>query len=161
MATEHSHTWAPEWRVAPGEILGEALQERGLTQSVQLSLRHKSDDQFWFTVFHECGHLVSSSRRRDFVDAPTDIWAESASGEELRADDFARDTLIPSSAYERFINQADFGPQAVRPIAKDLDIAPGIVVGRLQSDGHVGPRNLNYLKQRYAWPTDLDPSGSR
>ena len=24
---------------------------------IQLSLRHKSDDQFWFSLFHECRHI--------------------------------------------------------------------------------------------------------
>jgi HTH-type transcriptional regulator/antitoxin HigA len=122
---------------------------------IQLSLRHKSDDQFWFTVFHECGHLASSSRRRDFVDAPTDVGSATATGEELQADEFARETLIPSSAYEPFINRADFGRDAVRSFAKELDISPGIVVGRLQRDGHVGRGSLNYLKQPYTWPTEF------
>jgi Plasmid maintenance system antidote protein len=122
---------------------------------VQLSLRHKSDDQFWFTLFHECGHLVSSSRRRDFVDAPTDVGSASAAGEELQADLFARETLIPSSRYDPYINRADFRPEAVRSFAKELDISPGIVVGRLQRDGHVGRGSLNCLKQAYIWPTEF------
>jgi HTH-type transcriptional regulator / antitoxin HigA len=128
---------------------------------IQLSLRHKSDDQFWFTVFHECGHLVSSSRRRDFVDAPTDVGSASATGEELQADLFARETLMPSSRYEPFINRADFGPEAVRSFARELDISPGIVVGRLQRDGHVGRGSLNFLKQPYTWPTEFGLRSSR
>ncbi len=124
---------------------------------IQLSLRHKSDDQFWFTVFHECGHLVSSARRRDFVDTPTDVEAMNASGDELQADQFARETLIPSTAFEAFVKRADFGVEAVRVFARELDIAPGLIVGRLQRDAYVGPASLDYLKQRYVWPTDLAP----
>jgi HTH-type transcriptional regulator/antitoxin HigA len=122
---------------------------------IQLSLRHKSDDQFWFTVFHECGHIASSSRRRDFVDAPADVGSATATGEELQADEFAREILIPSSAYEPFIERADFRAEAIRSLAKELDIAPGIVVGRLQSDGHIGRGSLNFLKQAYTWPTEF------
>lgn len=122
---------------------------------IQLSLRDKSNDQFWFTVFHECGQLASSSRRRDFVDAPTDVGSATATGEDLQADEFARETLIPSSAYEPFISRADFGRDAVRSFAKELDISPGIVVGCLQRDGHVGRGSLNYLKQPYTWPTEF------
>ncbi len=121
---------------------------------VQLSLRHKSDDHFWFTLFHEAGHLVSSSRRRDFVDAPTDVGAAIALGVELEADEFAREALVPASAYKAFVDHADFGPATVRTFAQGIDVAPGIVVGRLQHDGFVGRGGLNYLKQSYAWPPD-------
>lgn len=128
---------------------------------VQLSLRHKSDDQFWFTLFHECGHLVESAGRRDFVDAPTDVGSASASGEELIADQFARDTLIPAYDFAELVGNADFGPDAVRAFARAIDIAPGIVVGRLQQDRHVEPNKLNFLKQRYSWPAQLDGSTRR
>ncbi|MCY4255742.1 MAG: hypothetical protein OXE51_06455, partial [Gammaproteobacteria bacterium] len=40
---------------------------------------------------------------------------------------------------------------AVTAFAKKIGIAPGIVVGRMQHDGHL-PRNyLNKLKVRYQW----------
>lgn len=123
---------------------------------IQLSLRHRSDDQFWFTVFHEFGHLVESAGRRDFVDAPTDIGATNASGEELAADHFARDVLIPPESYASFVAQADFSPQAARTFAMEIGISPGIVAGRLQQEGRIGPDKLNFLKQRYTWPTDTD-----
>jgi hypothetical protein len=35
---------------------------------IQLSLRHKSDDHFWFSFFHEVRHLLGR-KREDFVDA--------------------------------------------------------------------------------------------
>jgi HTH-type transcriptional regulator / antitoxin HigA len=125
---------------------------------IQLSLRHRSDDQFWFTVFHECGHLVESAGRRDFVDAPPDIGAADASGEELVADQFARDALIPPESYASFVTQADFSAQAARTFASEIGISPGIVAGRLQREGRIGPDKLTFLKQRYTWPTD---TGSR
>ena len=36
---------------------------------IQLGLRHKSDDQFWFSFFHEAGHVLNVPRRRDYVDS--------------------------------------------------------------------------------------------
>ena len=30
---------------------------------IQLSLRHKSDDQLWFTFFHETGHVLLHGKR--------------------------------------------------------------------------------------------------
>lgn len=134
-----------------GSRLSGAVRWIGDRALIQLSLRHKTDDQFWFALFHECGHLKSSPKGREFVDSPTDVGVASASGDDLKADEFARETLIPSGLYEAFVASGDLGPNAVRAFAQDLDIAPGIVVGRLQHDGHVRPGTMNYLKERYQW----------
>src|SRR5581483_6573635 len=33
---------------------------------VALTLRYKTDDQFWFTVFHELGHILLHRNKRSF-----------------------------------------------------------------------------------------------
>ena len=35
---------------------------------VAQSLRHRSDDHFWFTVFHELGHVILHGNKSEFVD---------------------------------------------------------------------------------------------
>jgi addiction module HigA family antidote len=116
---------------------------------VQLSLRHKSDDHFWFSFFHESAHLLGP-RRAEFVDPPEQDrnWEDE---EEERADRFARDQLIPPAAYQRFVSETDFNGQSVRRFAKEIDIAPGIVVGRLQRDKHIARSQLNNLKRPIRW----------
>ena len=52
---------------------------------IQLSARHKSDDHFWFSFFHEAAHLLLHSKKHIYVDsnlgtntnseAEADIWA--------------------------------------------------------------------------------------
>ncbi len=42
-----------------GTHLSGASRWVGSKPVIQLSRRHKSDDQFWFTFFHEAGHLLS------------------------------------------------------------------------------------------------------
>ena len=64
---------------------------------IQLSLRHKSDDQFWFSFFHEAGHVLSR-KKDDRVDA-VEGRAEDADLEEQAADSLAGDFLIPADAY--------------------------------------------------------------
>jgi HTH-type transcriptional regulator/antitoxin HigA len=119
---------------------------------IQLSLRHKSDDHFWFTFFHEAGHLLHSGRRRDFVDVATDDDnVRDDTAEEEEADRFAREMLIPADAYDSFRQAADFSANAVREFARGQGIAAGIVVGRLQRDGHLGPSQLKSLKKPLRW----------
>ena len=94
---------------------------------IQLSFRHKSDDQFWFSLFHEGGHLVSR-KRRDYVDAANGEREDRAEEEQV-ADEFARDLLIPHEDYADFVSAGTFSSEAVRVFAKQQGIAPGIVVG--------------------------------
>ncbi len=115
---------------------------------VQLSLRHKRDDQFWFSVFHELDHLLHPKTRTDFLDpdAPDD-----GSREEVHANQFARDVLIPPADYARFIEAADLSVAAVKQFARNIGIAPGIVVGRLQHDELLAPSKLSGLKRPMGW----------
>lgn len=115
---------------------------------VQLSLRHKSDDHFWFTLFHECGHVLSRGRRRDYLDSGEQ---DDLSNEEQAANRFARDLLINPDAYDEFCSAGIFNTAVVRAFAKTQAVAPGIVVGRLQTDGWLERNALNSLKKSLTW----------
>lgn len=57
---------------------------------LQLSLRYKTNDQFWFTFFHEAGHILFGGKRETFIDL------DHATGKgEREADNFAANHLIP------------------------------------------------------------------
>jgi HTH-type transcriptional regulator/antitoxin HigA len=110
---------------------------------IQLSLRHKTNDHFWFSLFHEAHHLLGK-KRADFIDADVD---DDGSRAEDDADQFARDTLIPPDDYAAFVDTGSFTEQAVRDFAKQQGIAAGIVVGRLQREKFLPPSHLNNLKK--------------
>ena len=126
---------------------------------LQLSFRYLTDDHFWFTFFHEAGHLVLHGNQRLFASVlrearPWILEGLSASGasdvEEEEANQFAAATLIP----------ADLEPQLMALGANRRDIlrfahrsgvSPGVVVGQLQHRGQITFEQMNYLKRRYAW----------
>jgi len=110
---------------------------------IQLSLRHKTNDHFWFTLFHEARHLLARTRT-DFIDADV---GDDGNEAEHNADQFARDALIPPDDYTAFVSAGSFTEQAVRDFAKQQGIAPGIVVGRLQREKLLPPSHLNNLKK--------------
>lgn len=119
---------------------------------IQLSLQHKSEDHLWFSFFHEAGHLLRSTRRRDFVDAADqDDGDDIQEEEEQETDRFARDILIPPEDYDAFRQRGDFTTTAVQAFAKAQDIAPGIVVGRLHRDKYIEPSQLAGLKKVVRW----------
>jgi addiction module HigA family antidote len=136
-----------------GTHLSGAARWIGSKAVIQLSLRHKSDDQFWFTFFHEAGHLLSGTRRRDFVDAADPTSSGDRDGDEAAANQFARDALLPPDDYQSFVAAGDFSRAAIRTFAEQQQIAAGIVVGRLQRDNHLMPSQLRDLKKSIQLPT--------
>ncbi len=134
----------------PGAPVSGATQwPRSDRAIIQLSLRYRSDDQFWFSVFHEIGHVATGGRRTVFVDDLFGEGAISTDGPEDEANRFARDVLIPPRDYEPFLAQSDFSRQAVKEFAESLELAPSLIVGRLQHDGYIPPDRLMDLKSRY------------
>ncbi len=88
------------------------------------------EDSFWFTLFHEIGHIVNGE-----MGISIDNNSESASDAERAADEFARNKLIPAEAYQRFIKyERAFDESGIRRFASEIGRDPGIVYGRLQKD---------------------------
>lgn len=110
---------------------------------IQLSLRYKSDDQFWFTFFHEAGHVILHSSKEIFLEG-----IDHKSDKETEADDFAANFLIPPAEYRRLMAQGFSSKAAIKTFAESICIAPGIVVGRLQYDGLLPMSHCNDLKRR-------------
>ena len=91
--------------------------------------RRLNSDSFWFTLFHEIGHIINGDYGISF---------EKESGEqELAADLFAEDNLIPRDKYNDFVASREFGLNDIIGFAEVINRDPGIVLGRLQNDGLV------------------------
>lgn len=118
---------------------------------LQLSLRYKTNDHFWFSFFHEAAHILLHGKRALFLENG-DSDAQN-SKQEAEANTFAADFLIHQESYEAFVQQHTprFSKAAIVDFATAQGIAPGIVVGRLQHDDHLPPTHCNDLKQRFAW----------
>lgn len=113
---------------------------------IQLGLRRKTDDQFWFSFYHEAGHVLLDDRRRSGI---TDLNGNSAA--EARVDRFAADLLIPPDDYQRLLSAGKPTKASVRAFADEIGIAPGIVAGRLQKDGVIPFSRFNDLKVKLEW----------
>ena len=116
---------------------------------IMLSLRGKSDDKLWFSFFHEAGHLLKHGKRMTFLDILGEDGLDP--NEEKQADAFARDFLIPPDPYASFLLAGVFTEATIRRFAVSVNTAPGIALGRLQFDGHLGWHSFNHLKVRYSW----------
>lgn len=89
-----------------------------------LSLRGKGEDLFWFSFFHEAGHVLHDNRKNLY------IADDSGAPEEVAADKFAAESLIPSVYNPRIVamrSKAD-----IISFARELGISSGIVAGRFR-----------------------------
>ena len=112
---------------------------------LMLSLRHKRDDHFWFCFFHEAGHILLGKKKSIFLDEMNSF----KDTEEDMANEFASNILISPDLYRDFVAQKDFTPVAIGNFTRQLGIAPGIVVGRLQHDREIHWRTLNELTRKF------------
>lgn len=116
---------------------------------LQLSFRYLRDDSFWFTFFHEAGHLLLHGSRL-FMESSGQYQIDEQ--EEKEANEFAGQLLIPPS-HELALQKLPHEYKKIMRFARDLAISPGIVVGQLQHRGLLRPDKLNFLKKRYSWDT--------
>lgn len=105
--------------------------------------RQKKADIFWFSLIHELGHIYNE----DFYSNVED-QEEYHKKEEL-ADEFASDFLIPKDDYEMFISKENFTEDAIVEFSNQINILPGIVLGRLQKNNFIGYDELNNLVVKY------------
>lgn len=119
---------------------------------VQLSLRGSWADIFWFTLFHELGHVLRHGRRDVFIQ-----WDKGEKDErEREADAFAAELLIPRAAYEAFLRRCPgLTAASIMAFAEQQSIAAGIIVGRLQYEKKLTHADLNHLRVRYTWTEEV------
>ena len=116
---------------------------------IQLSLRHKWEDHFWFSFYHESGHILLHGKKNVFID---DTQFTAYDKEEEQANRFAADRLIPKTDYHSFVADEVFDQASILAFAETLNIAPGIIVGRLQYDKKIPwGTPLNHLKRKFVF----------
>jgi len=133
-----------EPEISGARVVGAARWIQPDKAVIQLSLRQRWSDIFWFTLFHEIGHLILHSKKDVFINDPGPH-----SGAESEADAFASQQLIPRRFEPRLGSlQKD---DDVRAFADELGIGPDIVVGRLQFEQRWAYNRGNNLKRRFVF----------
>jgi HTH-type transcriptional regulator/antitoxin HigA len=111
-----------------------------------LSFRYLTDDHFWFTFFHEAGHLLLHGEAAFFLEGVDMLLTP----QEEEANEFASRTLIPVERQPEFLRLRANAREVIR-FAVRIGVAPGIVVGQLQHLGKLRYDQLNRLKRRFTW----------
>lgn len=118
-----------EYHLPKTYLDGAALLGTGDRPVIALTLRHDRLDNFWFTLFHEIGHVLLhlGPDQRSFFD---DTESGDHSRQEEEANQFALNHLIPEWEWRRIQHlklTTDIEADAAR-----LKISPAIIAGRLR-----------------------------
>jgi Zn-dependent peptidase ImmA (M78 family) len=116
---------------------------------ILLSGRHLTDDHFWFTFYHEAGHLLLHGQKFVFVDSLEDDDGLSGK-EEDQANQFASDLLVPPE-HQPEMMKLTANKMAVMRFARRIGISRGVIVGQLQHRGIIPRKYLNGLKFQFKW----------
>jgi HTH-type transcriptional regulator/antitoxin HigA len=123
---------------------------------LMLSFRFKTDDQFWFSFFHEAGHLLVHDIDEIFIDEQ--IGRHTDSKEEDEANQFAADLLVTKENRAEMLTLPLRAADVIRFAVKN-GVSPGIVVGQMQYAGVLEYNHLHKLKRRYS-EADIDKVAS-
>jgi len=105
-----------------------------------LTARGKDADRFWFSLFHELAHIILGHVGQ--ADGTTEE-------DENTANQWAADTLIRKERLEEFLGVYRLTAENICDFAEREEIAPGIVVGRLQKENLLKDNMMNNLKEKY------------
>jgi HTH-type transcriptional regulator / antitoxin HigA len=109
---------------------------------IQLTDRYKSNDHFWFTFFHEVGHILLHGKKDVFIENLNEYEVDTQ--KEIEANDFANKALLPEDITAELpfkITEED-----IRRIARKYNTHPAIVLGSLQHRGLLSHSFGNSLK---------------
>jgi len=113
---------------------------------ILLSARYLTDDHFWFTFFHEAGHLLLHDGEALLLEGIGTI----SNKEENEADAFSSNILIPPNRRHEMLN-LPFDAKAIMRFAKEIGVSRGVVVGQLQHAGKLKHGHFRNLKFSFHW----------
>lgn len=100
---------------------------------IQLSGRYNRIDSFWFTFFHEVGHILLHGKKEIFLEA-VDYTGKDDS-KEAEADAFAIKWTLSESEEAEIMEVFQIDDEVVERFAKKFNTHPAMIVGRLRHKG--------------------------
>ncbi len=97
---------------------------------IQLTGRHKRNDIFWFSFFHEAGHILLHGKKDIFLEDFE--YKEKDLSKEAEADDFAVKWTFSKEEEEELRENFPVTEAKILSYAKKINTHPALIFGRLQ-----------------------------
>ena len=114
---------------------GAALLEQSGRPVIGLTLRHNRLDNFWFTLFHEIGHVKHDLTPENPAMIDVNIDQRKTERIEAEADRFALDSLIDPEIWQTEARHLHYAAE-IRNMAKRLCVSPAVIAGRLRREAN-------------------------
>ena len=140
----------------PGSKMDGAALWVGEVPVVALSLRYDRIDHLWYTLFHELAHIVHGDAKTAVVldDETTEREIEMENSANQLAAEWSLPGVVDGNLPRHLSGILD--------LAEELDVHPGLVVGRLHHLGSIGLDGIPYnrfrnilVKVRHVFRTEL------
>jgi Zn-dependent peptidase ImmA (M78 family) len=105
------------------------------TPLIQLTGRYKRNDSFWFTFFHEAGHILLHGKKEIFLENID--YSEKDKDKEYEADNFAIKWTLSKEEEKEILKRFKITEDDIIEFARKFDTHPAIIIGRLQHKGLV------------------------
>lgn len=105
------------------------------TPLIQLTGRYKRNDSFWFTFFHEAGHILLHGKKDIFLENID--YSEKDKQKEKEADNFAIKWTLSQEEEDQILELFKITAEDVLEFAAKFNTHPAIIIGRLQHKGLV------------------------
>jgi addiction module HigA family antidote len=105
------------------------------TPFIQLTGRYKRNDIFWFTFFHEAGHILLHGKKDVFLENIE--YPDKTDAKEQQADDFAVNWTLSKEEEKEILSKGSITSEEVRTYAEKFNTHPAIIIGRLQHNGYI------------------------
>lgn len=125
-----------------------AVRWVGNNPLIQLNSRGVYRDIFWFTFFHEIGHILLHGKKDKFVE----FNGQHESEKEKEADQFAQEQLIPTAAYKRVLEKKTLTPIEADKFAQSVGVDLGVLVGRFAHDDLMSWRAVSVYRKKIELP---------
>ncbi len=115
---------------------------------IQLTDRQKDYNAFWFTFFHELGHILYHGKKDIFIDGIKSIKPDKEKEEE--ADAFATRMLLSEKERNELFKYPVFDRELILELSQKFKKHPGIIVAQVQRQYKYlyNNVNLNSLKAK-------------
>lgn len=124
-------------RHLPGTLLdGAALCSLDRHGIIAMTLRHDRLDNFWFTLFHEIGHLKLHIGQGEYAAIFDDTESPAPNALEEEADLFAQEALLPAAKWNVGVARFTRTEKAVLTDAKRFGVGPAVIAGRVRREAH-------------------------
>ncbi len=99
---------------------------------IQLTGRYKRNDSFWFTFFHEAGHILLHGKKDIFLENIE--YSDKDKQKEIEADNFAIKWTLSREEQNQIEQHYSITEDDVIKFSKKFNTHPAIIIGRLQHD---------------------------